>query len=261
MITVAFAIKSFSRRTKTPCQMRGAASILERAYFLSLQSLIGLLVTAAFCFCGGCTTIRVIDPPRTADLDFLLTGAAEQAVSQLSTDALRDRMVYVDTSWLIPTYKPTAAFQLENELARQPSLEMLFLIGELRAKLLKSGVRLVDTRERSQVVLEIRAGALSTNHMEFLLGLPASLIPPSVTGGLTGSSTGTGAIPLNSPELSILKSTKQYGWASVAFVAYWQDSGELLAVSGPYVGRTSREDYWIFGTGPRTVGNIPPANK
>src|ERR1700761_7637350 len=69
----------------------------------------------------GCTTIRVVDSPRTADLDFLLTGAAEQAVSQLSVDALRDRLVYVDTTWLMPTVKPSANFQLENELARQPS--------------------------------------------------------------------------------------------------------------------------------------------
>ena len=218
------------------------------------------------CLCGGCTTIRVVDPPRTADLDFLLTGAAEQAVSQLSTDALRDRLVYVDTSWLIPTTFATAGFPLENELARQPSLEHLFLIGELRAKLLKSGVRLVSAKEKAQVVLEVRAGALSTNHLEFLLGLPASLIPASVssslTGGITGNSNSSGtSIAVNTPELSILKSTKQYGWASVAFVAYWADSGELLSVSGPFIGRTSREDYWIFGTGPRTIGNIPPAQK
>jgi hypothetical protein len=220
---------------------------------LALSALIALM-----CICGGCTTIRVVDSPRTADLDFLLTGAATQAVAQLSTDALRDRVVFIDTQWLIPTIQPTANFPLENELARQPQPEYLFLVGELRAKLLKSGVRLSDKKEKAQVVLEIRAGALSANHLEFLLGLPASLIPASVAGSATGSNT---SVTLNTPELSILKSTKQYGWASVAFVAYWRDSGELLAVSGPYIGRTSREDYWLFGTGPRTIGNIPPANK
>jgi hypothetical protein len=217
-----------------------------------------LLLVSFVSLVGGCTTIRVVDSPRTADLDFLLSGAAQQAVSQLSTDALRDRVVYVDTQWLMPTVSPSANFQLENELARQPSPEYLFLVGELRAKLLKSGVRLTDKKEKSQVVLEVRAGALSANHLEFLLGLPASLIPASFTGSATGSNT---SVALNTPELSILKSTKQYGWASVAFVAYWQDSGELLAVSGPYVGKTSREDFWLFGTGPRTIGNIPPANK
>lgn len=211
-----------------------------------------------FTLCGGCTTIRVVDPPRTADLDFLLTGAAEQAVAQLSVDALRDRSVFVDTQYLVATVHPTANFQLANELARQPAPEDLFLIGELRAKLLKSGVRLSETREKAQVILELRAGALSTNHLEYLLGLPASLIPASVAGGIVGGTTG---VSVDTPELSILKSTKQYGWASVSFVAYWRDTGELLAVSGPFIGRTSREDYWIFGTGPRTIGNIPPANK
>ena len=207
------------------------------------------------CLSGGCTTIRVVDSPRTADLDFLLTGAAEQAVAQLSTDALRDRLVYVDTQWLVPTTHASANFQLENELARQPSLEHLFLIGEVRAKLLKSGVRLVDNREKATVILEVRAGALSTNHLEYLLGLPASAIPVSATGGLVGPGA---TIP--TPELSIIRSTKQYGWASVAFVAYWRDTGELLAASGPLIGKTSREDYWFFGAGPNTRGNIPPAN-
>jgi hypothetical protein len=216
---------------------------------------IGGLLVALCCVAGGCTTIRVVDSPRTADLDYLLTGAAEQAVSQLSVDSLRDRVVFVDTSYLVPTIHPTANFELENELARQPSMEYLFLIGELRAKLLKSGVRLASTKEKAQVVLEVRAGALSANHLEYLLGIPASAIPVSAAGGVAGPSAS-----VSTPELAILRSTKQYGWASVAFVAYWADTGELMAVSGPFIGKTSREDYWIFGIGPSTHGNIPPAN-
>src|SRR5271154_1171693 len=89
-----------------------------------------MLVFTAICLIGGCTTIRVVDSPRTADLDFLLTGAASQAVAQLSVDSLRDRLVYVDTAYLVASVKPGANFQLENELARQPTMEYLFLIGE-----------------------------------------------------------------------------------------------------------------------------------
>ncbi|HET6250705.1 MAG TPA: DUF6655 family protein [Tepidisphaeraceae bacterium] len=238
--------------------MSPSGALVRRFFMKRLISLAfpcSLLLVLAMGLCGGCTTIRIVESPRTADLDFLLTGAATQAVSQLSVDSLRDRKVFVDTTYLIPTVKPTANFQLENELARQPPLEYLFLIGELRAKLLKSGVRLVDSKEKSEVVVEVRAGALSVNHMEFLLGVPASSVPVSATGGLGPSATA------NTPELSILKSTKQYGYASVSFVAYWEDTGELMAVSGPFVGKTSREDYWIFGTGPSTHGNIPPANQ
>jgi hypothetical protein len=199
---------------------------------------------------GGCTTIRITDPPATADMQFLMTGAAEEAVRQLSVDALRDRTVYVDTSWLVPTTQPTASDPaLEATMARQPSLEHLFLIGELRAKLLKSGVRLVGSRTQAQVILEVRSGALSVNRLDFLLGVSSSVLP---TGAVAGVNVAV-------PELSILKMTKQNGWASVAIVAYWKDSGELLAISGPFIGHTRRQDIWIFGTGPRTVGTIPPA--
>lgn len=206
---------------------------------------------AALFLLGGCTTIRITDPPATADQQFLMTQAAEEAVRQLSVDALRDRTVYVDTQWLIPTARPTAPDPtLEATFQRQPSLEHLFLIGDLRAKLLKSGVRLVDSRDKAQVILEVRSGALSVNRLDFLLGISSSVLP-------TGAAAG--GINVSTPEISILKMTKQNGWASVGIVAYWKDSGEMVAISGPFIGHTRRQDIWIFGTGPRTVGTIPPA--
>ena len=58
-----------------------------------------------------------------------------------------------------------------------------------------------------------------------------------------------------------MKSTKQRGFASVAFVAFWNDTGELIATSGPFIGRTFRDDFWFFGIGPRTVGDIPPTRQ
>jgi hypothetical protein len=84
-----------------------------------------------------------------------------------------------------------------------------------------------------------------------LIGLASVTIPTE----------GVASIPINTPELAILKSTKQYGYASVAFVAFWRDTGEIAASSGPFVGRTAREDYWVFGFGPNTVGDIPPAQR
>src|SRR4029453_6660971 len=88
----------------------------------------------------------------------------------------------------------------------------------------------------------------------YLLGLP------SVYLGGAGAIEGADA-PVATPELAIVKSTKQYGFASAAFVAYWADTGELVSSSGPFVGRTLREDWWILGFGPKTVGDIPPAEK
>jgi hypothetical protein len=191
-------------------------------------------------FAGSCATIRVTDPPRSATEQFLESEATRQAVDQLSAEALRDRKTYIDTSYLISAAYPTP--------------ENLFLVAELRNRLLVGGVRLVDKRDQAQVVLEIRSGGIGVDRYEYLLGIPSVYLSKDVSG--TGTQT-----PLATPELSIVKNTKQKGYASAAFVAYWADTGELVASSGPFVGRTLRQDWWILGFGPRTVGDIPPAEK
>lgn len=200
-----------------------------------------LLFASLLLFGQGCATIRITDPPRTATEQFLLTGAVSEAVEQLSADPLRDRLVWVEPRYLSDT--------------RERSGEISFVIGEVRAKLLESGVRLVETRETAEVVLEIRSGGVGIDRLDFLLGIPSGYIP-----GVSGQ-VGSEGVPIATPELAIVKSTRQGGFASVAFVAYIAKTGELLATSGPFVGRTKREDFWLFGLGPRTVGDIPPAER
>ena len=182
---------------------------------------------------GGCATIRVTDPPRTATEQFLLAEAAAQATKQLSTSALRDRTVYVD-----PTFYET--------------VDEPYVIGEVRAHLLLNGVRLTNNRDAAQIVLEIRSRGVGIDRYDYLLGIPPVLIPAGSAGPLEADS-GT----LVTPEIAFLKSITQRGYASVAYVAYWADTGEVVASSGPFVGTTYREDWWYFGVGPRTTGDIP----
>ena len=188
---------------------------------------------------GGCSTIRVTDPPRTATEQFLLSEAATEAIEQLSAASLRDRRVFVDSTYLTGVNVPTG--------------EHAFMLGELRARMLGAGVRLVSAREQAEIVLEVRSGGLGIDRIEYLLGIPALYLP--------SAGVEVGDVPLATPELAIIKSTKQRGYASVAFVAYWSDTGELVASSGPFIGRTFRDDFWFFGVGPRTLGDIPPARK
>ncbi len=202
---------------------------LQRTALVTL--LLGLTIAAA----TGCSSIRITDPEHTADELYLENIASKLAVDQVSATVLRDRRVYLDSTYLTS--------------ATQPSDQQQYMIGELRAKLLLSGVRLVSQRSNAEIIMELRSQGISVNHIEFLLGVPASSVGGIFTGGLAAST----------PELSIVKTTKQHGFASVAFVAYWADTGEVVAASGPFVGRTTRDDYWFLGAGPRTLGNIPPA--
>lgn len=202
----------------------------------------------------GCASLRVTDPPQTADEQFLMTEAATKAVSQLSLDPLRGRRVWVVSEYAFSTTQPYDQSFLTNEV-RSPQFQDVFLIAELRARLLQAGARLAETRDQADVILEVRSGALAINRMDFLLGIPAVYLPSSVTTAL-GSSI-TSAI-VSTPDAVLYRSIQQQGFGAVAVVAYWRTTGDLLAISGPFVGHTFRNDYFIFGYALQPVGNIPP---
>lgn len=169
---------------------------------------------------SGCTAARVTDPERTATEQFLLSQAAVEAVARMSFDPLRGRRVWVDDRYFAAAEAP-------------------FVLGQLRAKMLLDGLRLMERREEAQVVLEVRSGGVGIDRAGFLIGIPP-------IGGVVGY------------ELSIIRNLEQHGVAEVAYVAYWRETGEVVAASGPFVGRSTRDDWWYVGLGPWSRGDIPP---
>lgn len=183
----------------------------------------------------GCADLRTTNPERTATEQFLLSHAAQKAVEPLFFDPLHARRVYVDSTYFA-------------------SIDKDFVLGELRSKLLLSGVHLVDEAEEAEVILEVRSGGVGIDLYKSLLGIPSFGGPAAVaTGGVPAGTVTT-------PELAILKKTRQVSFASVAYVAYWRDTGEVLAASSPSLGSAYREDWWILGSGPNSLGTIPPVN-
>lgn len=184
-------------------------------------------------FAGGCSTIRVTNPPRTATEQFLLSQAAVRAVEPLSFDALYGRKVFLDEAYFAPSEKE-------------------FVLGEFRAKLLLSGVQLMPSAENAEVIMEVRSSGVGIDLYESLVGIPSIAAP-------VGSVADTAAIGPSfvTPELAATKNKKQIGYASIAYVAYWKTTGEVVASSQPSVGRSWRVDWWLFGFGPRTIGTVP----
>ena len=72
---------------------------------------------------------------------------------------------------------------------------------------------------KAQIVLEVRSGGLGIDRYDQLIGIPSILF--------SGSANAVGSAPFATPELAIVKSTRQKGYASVAFVAYWNDDADL----------------------------------
>lgn len=181
------------------------------------MTIVAVVAAAALLLLTGCASRRVTHSERTATEQFLLSKAAAEAVDKLSFDLLRGRRVYVDATYFA-------------------ALDAQFVLGEMRARMLLAGVQLVESPEQAEVIAEVRSNGVGIDSTEFLLGFPSF-------GDVT-------------PELAILKRTQQYGFASVAYVAYWAATGEAVANSGPFIGRTLRDDFWVFGIGPRSLGDI-----
>jgi hypothetical protein len=195
----------------------------------------------------GCASIRVTDPARTATEQFLMSQADSRAIQQLNVDALRDRAVFIETGYFTGAEKVNVNGEERQRLFTTP--EQAFASGELRERLLLAGARLMPDRDTSEIVIEIRSGGIGIDRLENLIGIPA--------GVFFGTGDDVGGVPLATPEIALYKNTRQRGFASISFVAYRTKTGEYVTSSGPYIGRTIRDDFWLFGAGPRTVGNVP----
>jgi hypothetical protein len=181
---------------------------------------------------AGCASVRITDPARTATEQFLLSKAASKSVEQLSFEAIQGRKIYLDSANFSPAEKD-------------------FALSEFRAKLLLSGVSITPKKEDAEIIVEVRSGGVGIDRYESLFGIPSFVAPSSAI---------TNSLTIVTPEIAITKKIRQVGFASISYIAYWADTGEVAASSGPAIGKSSREDWWLFGFGPSTIGDIPPVD-
>lgn len=185
----------------------------------------------------GCATQRVTNPERTATEQFLLSKAVTEAVGPLSFAMLHGRRVYIDDRFF-------------------GAPEKVFVLGEVRAKLLLSGVQVAADRKEAEIVLEVRSAGVGIDRYDNILGIPSIGAPAAATSAAAGVPTAG----ILTPEVALVKEVKQVSFASVSYIAYWADTGEVVATSGPSIGMAWRDDWWILGFGPRTIGTIPPVD-
>jgi hypothetical protein len=197
----------------------------------------GLALAFSVLAFGGCATQRVTSPPRTATEQYLLAQAVTEAVEPLRFDMLQNRRVFMDDQFF-------------------GAPEKAFVLGEMRARLFLAGAQVVAERKDAEIVLEVRSAGIGIDQYNSILGIPSIGAPSAATSAVSGVPT----VGIVTPELAILKETRQISFASLAYVAYWADTGEVVASSGPTLGKAWRSDWWLFGFGPRTTGTVPPVD-
>lgn len=166
------------------------------------RSAAAMLLTLAL---GACTTAAETNPPRTATEQLLISTAADRAAAHLAFHVPQGTKVFLNT-------------------ADFSGYDSKYAIAAITDSLLKQGAHLVDGKAKADAVVEIRAGALSTDRKVTLFGIPSFKVPIPLAG----------ALPF--PEIALYKEQLQEGVAKFAATTYDAKDGALLGSADPQFG-------------------------
>lgn len=179
---------------------------------------------------GGCAQTLTTNPPRSATEQLLLSTATDRAIASISMSSFRGKRVYLDSTYF-------------------ESYDSKYALGTIRDALSSAGAKLENDVTKSDVVVEVRSGALSIDANDTLIGIPKLGVPTPMTGAL------------ETPEMALYKSSRQYSIAKFALLAYETQSHEHMFSSGPSVGRAYNRYYKILGVIQWTGTDIPEKKK
>lgn len=171
-----------------------------------LRFILATLVTTALV--SGCTTIRETNPTQTAREQLLMSKAVDNAGAQIHPNLPAGNKIYVDTS----------------DFGDNAEYNKTYAIGVIKTALLKRGYDLVAKPGDADTILNIRAGALSINEKNSLLGIPSITLPVPLSG------------PITTPEIGFWKSKHRRGVAKLGLTFYNAHSGTLEDAIGPIYG-------------------------
>jgi len=179
----------------------------------------------------GCGTTKWTDTSRSATEQLLISDAMDRAVSRLDFRALAGKEVWLDTK------------------ALQKATDSAYLISTLRQHMLASGCILQGKEDDATYVVEVRTGAVGTDHHELVYGVPRVDIPALIPVSGVG-------VPSNIPEIKLVTRTDQRAVVKLAVFAYNRETGRPLWQSGIAPIESTAKNIWIFGAGPFQRGNI-----
>ena len=131
---------------------------------------------------AGCSTTRESEPARTATEQLLISTAVDRALDRMNLKIPEGTKIWVD------------AENFEGYAQK-------YAVGAIRDRLMREGGRLVADRAQADAVVEVRAGALSTNSSSMLIGIPSMDLPIPLAG------------QAKTPELSLAKKSRDEGAA------------------------------------------------
>lgn len=171
-------------------------------------------LTLAMLALGACTTVRESSPERTATEQLLISTAVDRAVERMNLKIPAGTKVYVDAGQLEGTDGEYAA-------------------AAIKERLLRGGANLFADRGRADLIVELRAGALSIDDRNTLIGIGSFDAPIPFAGQA-----------FRIPEIALYREKERLGVAKIAAVGYRTSDGKLIDFTGPHFGY-SHENEWL----------------
>jgi len=175
----------------------------------------GLVWLALLATVSGCSTVKETTPVRTATEELLLSTATDRAIEPARFPWLDGKKVFVEDKYF-------------------ESYDKGHAVGLLRERISASGGLLVKTDDKADVIVELRADALSMDMADLLVGVPGMAVPIPLAG------------PMTTPELALYKRHKFDSITKVALFAYERASGHYVKSAGPMVGRSYLHYYKVL---------------
>lgn len=191
---------------------------------------LAVLGAAAALFAAGCAQTTLTAPQRSATEQLLLSTAADRAIGSTNLGFFEGKKVFVDTTYF-------------------DAYDGKYAIGGIRDALSRAGALLVRNETNSDMVIELRAGALSIDAGSTLVGVPSAGVPVPFAGAVS------------IPELALFKAQKQYGLAKIALLAYETKGGKHLYSSGPLIGHAYNHNYTFIGFINYSSSDIPAKHR
>jgi hypothetical protein len=187
----------------------GGRTFPSRQIREGFRMLSRLALPMAVLLLAGCSSMRTTSPSRSAQEVLLITTAADRAAEALAAQVPPNL-----TAWIDPS-----GFAAEDQA---------YGMAAIKDALLRHGVRLMNDRTGADAVILPRAGTLSTDEKNTLVGIP-SLPVPLAPGVLI-------------PPLSLYSENEARGAAKFAASIYDPKIGKLIVSTDPTYGFSQEDD-------------------
>lgn len=182
--------------------------------------LLGGIIVWGLISCG-CTTSKTSNTARTSREQLLISNAIDQSLSKIDFSALHGSRVFIEDKYL-------------------ECIDKGYLIGSVRHRVMVNGGILASKPDDADVVLELRAGAIGTEHADSFIGTPEIVLPGMLT----------------VPEVRLITRNNQSAVAKIGLVAYDARTKEPLGTGGVSSSLSRDNNWYVMGIGPYQEGEI-----